>query len=54
MSNFTQEDRDMLVRVDERTKIFTERFAKHVSIHWKVGIPVGMLLAGLLIALLTK
>lgn len=52
MSDFTQEDRDMLIRVDERTKVFTERFASHVKHHWMISIPVGLFILGLVVKLL--
>ena len=51
----TDEERDtLLIRIDERTNTIHDCLKGHIKHHWMVSIPVMMVLAGLLVALLTK
>jgi len=48
------EERDeLLIRLDERTATLVKSFSAHVKHHWMISIPVGLLILGLVIKLLT-
>jgi len=47
-------DHDLLVRIDERLSSLQKHFSNHIRHHWMVTIPLLMIIAGLIIALITK
>lgn len=40
MSGFTDKDREMLVRLDERTQTLQDSLKLHLSRHWKLELMV--------------
>lgn len=46
---FSKEDRELLIRLDERVCSLTKHFANHIRHHWMLTIPLALALLGVVI-----